>query len=411
METFQHFGRFHLLESEKFKDITVSLRILGENKEPYVSMRNLLAQILIDRGAHYPHKRDLSVMCDVCYGLTIDSKTTAYGKAHSLEFKFKTISDRYAADKPFEKAVSFVADLLRYPLINEATLSEAKVNVNASLLRYQDNPSQYAMIQACALAGKGSSLAVFSQGKKEIVDSITVDQLEEYYRRMLKTDRFDLFAIGDFKSQELLPRLRSEFAFLSEANQTQSAYSNLGLTYQTGHSERDVDQANLIQMYSLNAEIFDSEYIAHRLACVMLGQLPNSLLFAEVREARSLCYSIYSSMIQFDGLLTISTGIDIEKQAEVEALIEVQIDRLKTGNVDPKLLRTAQDMLISSLKSATDDVSSLINFYHQRALTIQDETLDSFAQRLSEVKIEDIRQAVSKWRKLVAYTVGKKVSA
>ncbi len=408
MEKFIHYGRFHLLKTEKFKDITCSLRLLGVNAEPYVSMRSLLAQILIDRSEHYPLKSDITAMCDACYGLAIDTKTTAYGKAHGLEIRFKTISDRYAADRPFRKAMNFVVDLLQFPLINEATLLEAKTNVLAALIRYEDNPSQYAMIQACSLAGEGSPLAVFSQGKKEIVEDITVQQLSDYYQEHLSQARFDLFVVGDFDEKAMLADLKVKFSFLDESREIESAYANRISKCKSGHIERDIEQTNLIRLYSTHTDLFDQHYTAHRLAVVMLGQLPNSLLFREVREARSLCYSIYSGMIQFDGIVSVSTGIDMSKKDEVEVLIQEQMDLLRKGEFDPKLLQTAQDMMISSLKSAQDDISSLINFYHQRVLTIEDETMDSVREKILSVKPQDIANAMSGWKPIVSFTVGSK---
>lgn len=408
METFQHNGRFHVMETEKFKDVTCSIRFLGKNEEPYVSMRNLLAQILIDRSEHYPKKSDIAAVCDACYGLNVDSKTTAYGKAHGLEFRFKTISDRYAQDKPFEKAVAFIADLLRFPLINEATLSEAKTNVLASLLRYEDNPSQYAMIQACGLAGEAYPLSVFSQGKKEVVEAIGVDQLQQYYRDLIEADRFDCFAVGDFDAPEMINTLRDAFSFLDEHNEIDSAYALDASEFRSGHTQRDIEQTNLIRLYTIHRDVLDEKYTAHRLAVVMLGQLPNSLLFREVREARSLCYSIYSGMVQFDGVVSVSTGIDAQKKEEVERLIEAQIDVLRLGDFEPKLLQTAKDMMVSSIKSAGDDATSIINFHHQRILTRREETFDSAIAKIMEVKFDEITEAVATWTPIVSYTVGLK---
>jgi predicted Zn-dependent peptidase len=373
-------------------------------------MRSLLAQILIDRSQHFPHKSDIVAMCDACYGLSIDTKTTAYGNAHGLELRFKTISDRYAKDQPFLKAMDFVADLMQFPLINEATLLEAKTNVLASLLRYEDHPSQFAMIKACSLAGEGSPLAVFSQGKSEVVETVTVQQLNDHYTRFLSEARFDMFLVGDFDVEKMVTQLRLKFAFLHETNEIDSAYSNTLDTFRSGHVERDIEQANLVRLYSTHTGVYDPQYTAHRLAVVMLGQLPNSLLFREVREARSLCYSIYSGLIQFDGIVSISTGIDMAKKDEVEALIEVQLDLLKSGKFDPKLLQTAQDMMVSSLKSAQDDISSLINFYHQRALTTREDTMDLVKDKIQAVTPTDIANAVAAWQPIVAFTIGVKES-
>ncbi|HAO61586.1 MAG TPA: hypothetical protein DCQ90_06620 [Erysipelotrichaceae bacterium] len=65
-------------------------------------------------------------------------------------------------------------------------------------------------------------------------------------------------------------------------------------------------------------------------------------------------------------------------------------------------------MMVSSIKSAGDDATSIINFHHQRILTRRAETFDSAIAKIMEVRFEDILEAVSTWTPIVSYTVGLK---
>ena len=61
----------------------------------------------------------------------------------------------------------------------------------------------------------------------------------------------------------------------------------------------------------------------------LLGQLPNSLLFSEIREKRNLCYSIYSNLMHYDGIMSIHTGISKTQRDLVLQLIDEQIETIR----------------------------------------------------------------------------------
>ena len=183
-----------LLINDKFKDVHFSIRYMTDNKEPEVTMRNLLAYLMIDRNETYPTKQSINLKTDDLFALSFDVKTSGYGTKHVMEMKFNTLSERYSKEAHLKEAFSFIQDCLRKPLINEETLAEAKQNMKSNLLRIQDKPNTLAAINAYALGGKNEPLSVFSQGRMDLLESITVDQLKNYHDRMLKED--DVFVIG-----------------------------------------------------------------------------------------------------------------------------------------------------------------------------------------------------------------------
>ena len=402
-----HAGRYHINATDKFKDIVLSVRLMGENREPDVTMRNLIAQILIDRCALYPTKGKMTEKCDELYGATVDTKTSSYGNGHCFELRAKTLNNRYAPDEPFDGLLQFVRELFLYPLIDEKTLSEAKTNVLASILRQEDNPSHLSMMKACELGGSGTPLAVSSQGNKKFIDSVNIDELSAYYKKMLNDDQFDIFCVGDVHPDRVLNQLRRTFDFLNETNVTQTAYVSEVSPYQEGQTAKQIEQTSLTQLYATQTGFGHPRFSSSRLAIVMLGQLPSSLMFQEIREKRSLCYSIYASTIAFDGIMFVSTGISPENTDEVKRLIKVQIDTLKSGEFDDNLLKMAKDMMISSLKSLSDEAPAEINFFYQRLLAGKSTTMDTVLDEINQVTREQIIEAVNYWQPICSYAVTK----
>ncbi len=72
---------------------------------------------------------------------------------------------------------------------------------------------------------------------------------------------------------------------------------------------KNISQSYLMMVWFTNISLLDTKYYALRLANAVLGQYSSSLLFQEVRE-KSLCYTIYSNIISYDGVLGVTTGIE-----------------------------------------------------------------------------------------------------
>lgn len=83
-------------------------------------------------------------------------------------------------------------------------------------------------------------------------------------------------------------------------------------------------------------------------------------MFDEIREKNSLCYSISSSIIRFDGALLIHTGVNRKDVTKVLNLIETQIDRLLNMDYDDRYLEIAKMDYKDRIISGLDHAQSLI---------------------------------------------------
>jgi len=159
----------------------------------------------------------------------------------------------------------------------------------------------------------------------------------------------------------------------------------LVLTYQTGLTYQD---ENIYTMVAANC---------------LLGQVPTSLLFQEVREANSLCYSIYSSLNSFNGTLTVVTSIDYQNINKVIALIDEQITKLQAQQVSQIELDKAVSLLTDNLVANLDDAEGcfemeLLNTVLNRTISVSE-----IIQKLKTVKVENISLLMQQVSKKATY--------
>lgn len=377
------------IQTDKFKDFIISVRFSYPNVEPYVTLSNLLSYMMTDRCLEYPTKQAMLLKMDELFGLSLNTKTSSNGHAHTFEVRIKSLNERYTYFPHLKASTEFLFSAITKPLLNESTFNEAKINLESTLKRIQDKPSYLSLIKACEGVGKDTPLEVFSQGNLKTLSEITLDDVLKFHSMLINEIKPNVLVIGDL-NKDSFNQIKSILKFNGSNTIDKTSYKFEAKHHFRSILNKQVDQSTLTQIYTTNVEYSDSNYFALRVMIIMLGQLPNSLLFQEVREKRSLCYSISAGSFNFDGVMTVQTGIEHTKKELVEILIEEQINKLKKGQFSLKLMSIAKKMFVNGLESMEDDPNAYLNFLFQRSITSNDFNLKESIHKIKKIQKEDI---------------------
>jgi predicted Zn-dependent peptidase len=382
------------VNTDKFKDFILSVRFTYPNTEPNVTLSNLLSYMITDRSEKYPSKQDMSLKMDELFGLSLNAKTSSFGYAHTLEIRIKTLNQRYTDLPHLKDATEFLYSSIINPLFNETTFNEAKINLEATLKRIQDKPSYLGILKACEGIGKDTPLSTFSQGSLDVLKNVKLNDVIEFHKMLILTVKPKVLMMGDLDTK-LKNDLLKILDFKSSYKVIKSIYKFEANHHFRSTLNKQFDQSTLTQLYTTNVLYSDNLYFALRVMVIMLGQLPNSLLFQEVREKRSLCYSISAGSFNYDGIMSIQTGIEFSKKELVERLIEEQIIKLRKGKFSKRLLTIAKKMFVNGLESMVDDQNAYLNFLFQRSFTNNDFDLNKSISKIKNISKEDIVQVAN----------------
>jgi len=391
-----------IIIQDKFKDVHFSIRYITDNKEPEVTMRNLLAYLMTDRNENHPTKQSINLKTDELFALSYDVKTMAYGTKHVMDMKFTTLSERYSKEPHLSDALDFIENCIKKPLINEETFSEAKQNMSSNLKRIYDKPNTLAALKAYALGANDEPLAVFSQGREDILNKITVNDLKQYLEKMLIEDDVFVMGIGQI-DPEVIYLLRAKFP--NQNDDISASYCVSDKPYLEKESTKKIKQTALVSLYTMGTNNTDPNYMSYRVMSYLLGTLPNSLLFTEIREKRNLCYSIYSNLMHYDGLLSIHTGISKNQRSLVLQLIEEQIEVMRNNEFSEDLFLSAKSLLKNNIISIEDDFYSWINLSFSAWLLNKSFVLEDYLSEIDQVERQNIVQAAQSLKRLCTYTV------
>lgn len=388
-------------QTNKYKDITLVFRFFIPLTKTNASLVATMLYILEDRNQAYPTKASMIKQMDYLYGATLTTSVVGYGQTLCVQIASKVVDPRFVNQKDLlQQHVEWFKTIITQPLFTNETITEAKTEMIAALKRVDEQPSKYAANQAHLAFANEAAFGVLTGGDKETIDLITMEQLQTFHQELIKNADWIGFVIGKFDLDQMV--FWMSLLPFKKQNSTISSYYMLTSDARDQINEnKKISQSTLIQVLKTNSTLNDEYYYPNRIASIALGQLPTSYLFTEIREKRSLAYSIYSQYIAFDGVIFISTGINPTQVTLVDELIKEQVKRLEA--IDDVLLTQAKNMLINAIKTSEDDIAGWINLETMHYLINEPLDIEAIIKKIEAIDKHQIAIATNKWQPVLTY--------
>ena len=397
-----------VVTTKKLKDIGISIRFMNTLDKEKAPARSLLALLLCDRCAKYDTKQKMSSYLDTLYGASLTAQTMGYGKAQVMEVRMKTINPTFVLDGEalMNDIFSFLHEILFKPLLTQDMFEEAKSMLLAKIERNEDDPAQYAISQGLKQAGKGTPLALSALGEKEQVQSLTLENIQCAYQEMIEQDDINIIVCGDVTESDISQMIETYIPLNHRNNNFETYYvveNELKDEYQ--ESYKNISQTSIMMVWFSNISVTDEQYYALRVANAIFGQYSTSLLFQEVREKNSLCYSIFSNLISYDGALGVTTGVEKQYIKKTIELIRKQFDRVVMGDFDDELLNVSKQMIVNSLKASKDNMNSLIALEFQNEVLHRFDTSEDIICKVEKITREQVIESMKRCELKMTYVV------
>jgi len=370
------------IQDEKFNDVSLNLRVLIPLRKFDRTVANLLSKMMGDRLINNPSKESMSQRLDMLYGLKLRSSTYVLGKYQVIDLQAYGINEKFVDEDLLYQQVAVLSEMLKEPLLNEALLDEAKKNLRMQHQRLKENHSQQAVLNAMNIAGENQFLSLSSIGDLSDIDKIDLNVIKDFHQRVLNEFPKVLTIVGDVEKIDISD-LFSDLSMLD----FESPYSASDIEPKRIEEFHSGSQTELILLYDIDLEPNSKDSVAMMLYTAYIGQLPTSVLFQEIREKHSLCYSIYANRYVFDGVFMIHTGIDDKNIDKTIKLIEEELELQKKGI---KNLDGIKKAIISRLEGSKEDLQSLSSRAFTDLLKNTSYDLDVLKEMIMDVSETDI---------------------
>ena len=125
----------------------------------------------------------------------------------------------------------------------------------------------------------------------------------------------------------------------------------------------------------------------------LFGAGMTSKLFMNVREKMSLCYAIGSGYYGSKGILTVSAGIDFDKEELTRQEVARQLEVMQRCDITDEELTAAKEALLNSLRGTHDTPGAIEGYYATAALSGMKLTPDTYMEAVRTVTKEQVAAA------------------
>lgn len=379
----------NLIQDDKFSEVYSSLKVLFPLEKRVNTIANLLVRMMGDRLENTPTKTQITHRLDMMYGTKSAAQTYAVGAYQVIDLSTFAIHDKFVGESLQQAQLDFLADSFYAPLLNEATLTEAKHNLQLSFDQILDHPSHFAMMESFIEAGKGQIMELTSMGLAADIEGVTLDEVKAFHQEIIAQAHKQIYCVGDVLESSL------NFDRFEEGTSTELPELLLDTKIKASQKEvfYDGTQTELVLIYETDITPHHPLYNAYLVYIALLGQLPTSLLFQNIREKHSLAYSIYATRRMFDGVFAILTGINDANLQQTLDLIQVQIDSLKT---EVNELEEAKNYLILQLEGIKEKQKPWSDHVFRNHILGVDSDVEEIQEGLASVTVEQVIEVANK---------------
>ncbi len=391
----KNFEVYHIKDT-KFKTFTVGIYFLSPLNEKELSYKSILSNYLTKCNDKYKTEKELTTYLKKMYGMDLFCSYGRTGLVTSMNFIVRSINDKYLNDNInlLEKSVTLLNDTINNPWFNVKQIELEKKLLIEDINRLYDNKSQYATKRFIEIMMANEKARFSSVGTIEDVKSINMESLKKSYQNML-SDKKLIYVIGDFEEENIISAFENfEVLPMNDVNLEFIDYETKEIEKVTEVIEEQNNRQSIVLMgYRSEIRVNDKLYEPMVFLTGMLGGFFHSTLFQEIREKRSLAYSVNCDYNSRKGNFAIFAGISAQDYEEFKNVVNNIITNYQNGLIDDDDIELTKKGLINNIYKSADQQTYGIQFILNELAGIKTKTIEEKVEIINSITKEEIVDA------------------
>ena len=319
----------HVYKTDKFKTIKLVLSLTYDKKDDEYLV-DLFRELLLLTSKHYKTKRERLIKEEELYNSFYSISGRENGRMSSLLFGIEFINPKLVHDDYAEQVIKYLFDVSNNPVFDNSKLDYLKDKLRLDSAYRKEEPSIYAEYKAFSLFHDNPIDKPNFILDDDVIDSITMDEIENKYKEILNNSNVDIFLLGDVDDKyidyidkyNVFKSVNKTFEYQIEA----ARRDEVKIVTET---RKDINQAQIYMMYNIpkmNYEDFMKMYIY---SVILGGSGLTSRLYQKLRTEYQLCYNIGVYNKMDTSMFAIVTSVDNNNVDKAIELINECIDGMK----------------------------------------------------------------------------------
>lgn len=393
--------KLHILETDKFKTNLIGIFLTTPLNRENVTFNAMIPTIL-RRGTQNMQSLDIiNRELEKMYGAIFDCGIDKTGDNQILKFYLESINDKYIPEKEeiLKQSVDKISEIVFNPLVKNRAfdyeICEAeKKNLKQIIESKIDNKSRYALERCIEEMYKNNQYGLFKYGYTEDLKKINNINLYEYYNKLIKNCKIDIFISGNELNN--IENIVQKNKFLNKLKDRKAEYIIPRESGKKVNSEEkeirekmDITQGKLVIGMDIQKAEEDTKYIAIMYNAI-LGGTATSKLFKNVREKASLAYTASSNYLKTKNNIFIRCGIESENYEKALEIIRQQINEIAEGNISEEEIKKSKNIIISTIKCIADEQDTELTYYFGQEISKTNINSEEYIEKINKVTKEQI---------------------
>ena len=382
----------HLIKTDKFKTLFFKFVFRDDLIKEDVTIRNLLINMLDESTSKYNTNRLLNIRKEELYDLSTNFRNRRVGNQILSELSFEMIDTLYTEKSCLYETIDFIKEVIFNPLFTLEKLNLDKKLLYEDIKELDTIPNVKALLSLKRTMDSNNSFSIQTSGYLDDLEKITLDDIKTYYKKFINNSLIDIYVVGNIDFYEIEKLITENIKFNTIKKEKDSIYNNyINKKKVIAIKEEDSNykQSKLcIGLNIKNPSDTDIKYNAI-LYNMILGNSPESKLFKNIREKKSLAYDVTSSYFKNDNIIIITTGINKENYKLCIDAIKCEIKNIENGNFTSSHLENCKTLIKSILKESFDFQNTITEYYFGLSYLKLD-NIERQIENIDKVTKEDI---------------------
>ena len=377
----------HVYKTDKFKTIEIHV-VLSHDKTPKQYVADSFRDLLLLTSKYYKNKRERFIKQEELYNLSLSIRNRSYGRMDSFDYCMNMINPKLVNDDYTEDAIKFCFDIVNNPVFDNSKLKKLKDELRYWSNIAKENPTACAEFKAYDLFFDDSIDKPQFILEDEVIDSLTMEQIQDYYKELISNSKVDIFLLGDVDDKYI--------EYIDKYNVFKSV--NTTLEYQievntrdevkvVTETRKDLNQAQIYMMFNIPKMNYE-DFLKMAMYGDILGKGGlTSRLYKKVREEEKLCYNIGIYNKIDTSSFTISTSVDNKNIDKTIQSISECIDGMQ--EISDEEIDNEKAYLLPTFENVFDDLRRIFLFDY-RELLLKEASYEKSKEIVNAITKEDV---------------------
>ena len=310
--------------------------------------------------------------------------------------------ENLSADR-IQIALNLESDRMQNLMLREEDFhTERMVVMEERRLRTEDNPQAYLQEQLEATAFQIHPYHWPIVGWMEDLARLILEDLKSYYRTYYNPVNAFLVVVGDFKKEEILPRIEKAFgpyhkgAMPNQEKEKDPAQAGERRIF----LKKEAQLPYIVMGYHVPNLRDPESYVLEVIATILSGGKSSRLYQSLVREKRLVLSADadHSLLSRDPSLFYLSADLLPGKEVvEVEKALDQEVERLQREPVGERELEKAKNQLEAAFVYGQDSLFYQAMLLAQHEIALNWRALDDYIPSIRKVSAEDIQRVAKRY--------------